>query len=391
MVKFIQAIEVIFIVLFLALPSVAQVPNTFSIDGTKPMKSKIRVESGEATFVAARQELIKDADMALKRGPYSVTCKDVIPPGGTKNDYYSLSRYWWPDPSKPEGLPYIPKDGKVNPEREKIPDYEMMNNMGNDVFLLALAFFFTEDEKYAKHAKLLVDVFFFQKATRMNPHFEYSQIIRGRPDSGGATISATSLVPFVEGVQLLQGSKHWNKRDKRRLQEWFSDFLNWMLNSSKGRREASLTNNIGTYYTMQTAVYALFIGDSQLAKQIILEQAYDRIKDQINVNGEMPQELKRATPWAYIKYNTVAFNKLVEVAKKVDVDLLAYESADGVSLKKLYEWLSLFLSGKRTWNYSEEKVNPSDVYRVYKNHGVFDHMLQDKNLNASKNYREILF
>lgn len=34
----------------------------------------------------------------------------------------SVGPYWWPDPSKPDGLPYIRKDGHKNPERGKIGD-----------------------------------------------------------------------------------------------------------------------------------------------------------------------------------------------------------------------------------------------------------------------------
>ena len=34
----------------------------------------------------------------------------------------SVGPYWWPDPSKPDGLPYIRKDGHKNPDRGKIGD-----------------------------------------------------------------------------------------------------------------------------------------------------------------------------------------------------------------------------------------------------------------------------
>ena len=45
----------------------------------------------------------------------SVVEKTLTPATGNKHDYLSLSPYYWPDPTKPNGLPYIIHDGIVNP------------------------------------------------------------------------------------------------------------------------------------------------------------------------------------------------------------------------------------------------------------------------------------
>ena len=37
----------------------------------------------------------------------SVTDKADAPASGDKYDYMSLARYYWPDASKPDGLPYV--------------------------------------------------------------------------------------------------------------------------------------------------------------------------------------------------------------------------------------------------------------------------------------------
>src|SRR5690606_41789327 len=67
-------------------------------------------------YEAADGKLLQQADKALTRKAYSVTQKDGIAPSGNKHDYVSLSRYWWPNPDTPDGLPYIYKDGQSNPE-----------------------------------------------------------------------------------------------------------------------------------------------------------------------------------------------------------------------------------------------------------------------------------
>ena len=52
-----------------------------------------------------------EADEALESESLSVMMKKKTPASGDKHDYMSLARYYWPDPSKPDGLPYISVTG----------------------------------------------------------------------------------------------------------------------------------------------------------------------------------------------------------------------------------------------------------------------------------------
>src|SRR5438094_735275 len=72
----------------------------------------------------ALQKLRQDAERALKVEPITVTSKTFLAPSGDKHDYLSLAPYWWPDPAKPDGKPYVRKDGERNPEIEAIPDHK---------------------------------------------------------------------------------------------------------------------------------------------------------------------------------------------------------------------------------------------------------------------------
>src|SRR6187401_3332110 len=60
------------------------------------------------------KRLRKNAEISRKRGPYSVINKNEVAPSGDKHDYLSYARYWWPDPDKGDGMPYIRHDGKTN-------------------------------------------------------------------------------------------------------------------------------------------------------------------------------------------------------------------------------------------------------------------------------------
>jgi hypothetical protein len=68
----------------------------------------------------------------------------------------------------------------------------------------------------------------FGLATRMNPNFEYGQIIRGNGKSAThigraeGLISARALVNPIRAVKMLQTSRtrHWSKEDTAGMVDW---------------------------------------------------------------------------------------------------------------------------------------------------------------------------
>lgn len=72
-------------------------------------------------FYATTYETLKtEADKLLDSQALSVMMKEKTPASGDKHDYMSQARYYWPDPTKPNGLPYINRDGVSNPELNKL-------------------------------------------------------------------------------------------------------------------------------------------------------------------------------------------------------------------------------------------------------------------------------
>jgi len=99
------------------------VPKTLVLDGALLEKHRAEHAAAESSRAGDIADLLKTADKILKAvKTYSVTKKSQTPPSGSKNDYMSQGPYWWPDPSKPNGLPYIRRDGERNPEINNIPD-----------------------------------------------------------------------------------------------------------------------------------------------------------------------------------------------------------------------------------------------------------------------------
>ena len=74
----------------------------------------------EPFYATAYQALQAEADKLLDVQPLSVMMKEKVPASGNKHDYMSQARYYWPDPTKPDGLPYVSRDGESNPELNKL-------------------------------------------------------------------------------------------------------------------------------------------------------------------------------------------------------------------------------------------------------------------------------
>ena len=222
-------------------------------------KSKALLTSGDESATKALKKLMEQANKALLIMPPSVMEKKKVPPSGDKHDYMSIAPYFWPDPAKPNGQPYLRKDGKVNPE-SRDPDANdtlRARLLGDATETLALAYFFTKEEKYATHAAKLVRTWFLDPATRMTPHFRFAQAVPGVNDGRGTGIlEARSFAVAADAVVLLAGSPSWSVDDQKALDAWGNTYLDWLLTSKNGADECAAKNNHGTWYDVQAAHWA---------------------------------------------------------------------------------------------------------------------------------------
>ena len=335
--------------------SKAQQPIVFSINAVTLEKNKSRINARDPLITPAYKQLIKDADKALDFAPVSVMEKKNDPPSGNKHDYMSLAPYFWPNPATANGLPYIRKDGQTNPEVKEYNDKEYMPKLCEVVNTLGLAYYFSGENKYAEHATHLLRVWFLDTATKMNANLNFAQAIKGTNDGRGAgLIDSRHFIKVTDAIGLIQTSKYWTVKDQLGMKQWFADFLNWMQTSKNGIDEMNAKNNHGDWYDAQRLSMALFIGNTDLVKKIVLN-AQSRLDKQMDDTGMFPLEMERTTSLHYSVFAMEAFFYIAQMSEKTNIDFWNYVSPSGKSLKKAFDALYPYLSKEKIWTGTQIK------------------------------------
>jgi hypothetical protein len=333
------------------------------VDYNKTSEVKKRIRQKDKNYLPAYNALIEKAEVAMNEGPFSVMYKNRIPASGDKHDYMSLGSYWWPDPSKPDGLPYIRKDGERNPETlSDEVDRASVAQLFKNVESLGWAYYFSGEEKYAIKATMLLEVWFVNEDTKMNPNLNYAQGIPGRFDGrlGGIIDLSTKIDQIYSPVQILETNHFLSENTRTILYGWFEDYLDWLLTvgskpGKDGKTEADAQNNHGTHFDAQAVGICILLGKNEMAKTILEASKTKRIASQIESDGSMPLELGRTKSLGYTSMNLRAFTYLAIMADKVGLDLWSFETDDGRGIGKAYKFLDPFVQGNKKWEYKEIK------------------------------------
>jgi Alginate lyase len=335
------------------------------VDGAHVGSVRESLRRGEPQFQSALTALEADAKAGLSVAPMSVMDKDVTPPSGDKHDYMSQAPYWWPDPSKPDGKPYIHKDGQRNPEIDKITDRANLARLARTAFTLSLASYFSGRQDYAQHAAQLVRVWFLDEPTRMNPNLNFGQGIPGIANGRPAGIVETRFLPqIIDSVTLLRSMSTWTAADDQALQDWMRAYLQWLEESALGREESSGGNNQETWEEVQVVALALYTRRAGPARGA-LQRSEAAIGKEFEPDGKQPRELERTRAWDYSIFNLTAYLHVAAMGERLGFDLWNYSTPDGRSLRKGVDFLIPFATAEKRWPYQQiTPFRPSELHLV---------------------------
>ncbi len=330
-------------------------------EALEAMKARLLANPQDPAYV----KLMKDADAAMSKGPWTVTSKSRVPPSKDIHDYASLAPYWWPDPSNPSG-PYIRKDGNINPERATDAfDVTKLEAMTMNVEALGYAYYFTGDAKYAERAAMFIRVWFLDPQTRMNPNVNFGQNVPGVSNGRAeGVIDMSRMARVIEAVGLMAPSGALKPEEQSGLQAWFGDLVTWMGKSPVAKEERDAKNNHGTHYDLQYVHFAMFANQPDVALKTLKAFAKTRINTQIKPDGSMPLELTRTRSLHYVTDNASAMFDVAALGECMDVDLWSYEGPQKQGLRIAADFLADYAGREREWKWQEISMNPEDLYEA---------------------------
>lgn len=341
----------------------SETPDLIFTNSSAMSQAREAIRHGKSKPLAMLELLQAEADRALQEPPHSVMDKTFLPPSGNKHDYISQGPYWWPDPEKADGLPYIRRDGEVNPEVRNFTDHTYFGNLMDDVDILAKTYYFTGEEKYAEKAAQLLRVWFMDEGTRMNPNLKFGQGIPGRTIGRGIGIIETRrLGQVTDGIALLRTSRQWTENDEKGMQEWMSSYLDWLLTSQHGQDELVHPNNHGTWYDVQVGALALFTGREDIARERVTAAKKLRLDAHIAADGEQPHETSRTKGWSYSVMNLLGLFHIAMLGDHLGIDLWSYRNTNGATLQDALDYLIPLTLGEKPLPFQQiSPVHPENL------------------------------
>ena len=283
---------------------------------------------------------------------------------GNPQDYTSMGPYWWPDPDKADGLPYIRRDGHVNPEsRGNRSDSPAMKEMASNVEILAASWHHTRQPAHARKAGDLLRRWFLEPGSRMNPHLQYAQAIPGICDGRAiGIIDGVALLAIPTALRQLQNAPGWSAAEENAIQTWFSQYLDWLDQSPRGREIDQAANNHATWYDVQRVTHARFTGREELARKVLSQVAARRIDRQIQADGSQPHEIARTLSWGYSLMNLRGMFLLARHAETSGPDLWNHRGPGGRGLLAALLYLARFCHTATPWPHPSLRApNPDDL------------------------------
>ncbi len=277
---------------------------------------------------ALRAQVLALAGEALLRGTMSVMDKTNVAASGDPHDYHSRAPYYWPDPDRRGGFPYLRRDGERvaearlgHPAAEAF-DRDRLRHMFAGVVSGALAGVTTGLPLDSEFAAAFVRRWFLDPVTAMNPHFAYAQVRPGHDDErgqGSGLIEWRRVGALLDAVGLLERSGALAAGEVEALRSWFRAFAEWMRSSPQGTAARRSRNNIGTYYDTEMLAMSLFTGDLDEAGRCFRRLSV-RAQEQFAADGRQSQEEARTLPVHYAVFNLLDWSEAGTVARRLGLE-----------------------------------------------------------------------
>jgi hypothetical protein len=310
---------------------------------------------------------LNKANIILTQTIPTILDKSVTAPSGDKHDYLSVQMYYWPDPTKPGGIPYISRDGVRNPETDnKFPDRRHFDQVLRNVPWLARAAYITGQLQYKDQALKYVRTWFIAPQTRMNPNLNYAGFPPGaRKSDPSSIVEIHSLPEFLEGVRLLEVQNAFTPAEEEALHNWMRSLLVWLRTSTPGKIASMDGSNRGIHYEAVVSALALYVGDRESVIWSIEETKKRHLNKELAADGSLPQELRRSNSLGYSRFALEGLFEQATYASSIKIDLWHYKAPNGAGIRSALDFIFPYLVGEQKWPYQQiEPIPPANYFAL---------------------------
>jgi SAM-dependent methyltransferase len=210
-----------------------------------------------------------------------------------------------------------------------LPEQSRLKRLFDHVTVLALAWYFTREGRFASRAADLVRTWFITPATRLDPtapdQMRTEPVHEETPDR---IVETAGLVHVLDAIRLIFRSGMISGQDATALRAWFRAFLDWLRKSAEGRAAVSSAHHLGTCYDVCIAAVAIFLDQTSLFCHH-LNVSRMRMVGQIRSDGTQPSESSQDRPLHPELLNLQMWANLARFARAAGVDLWNPETLEG--------------------------------------------------------------
>lgn len=289
------------------------------------------------------------ANKLLEEECPTITKYPALMSKGSIHDYYSNGSYWWPNPKTANNLPYIRKDGQLNPNNFT-KHKDLLLKLSIDSSVLYRAYHLTKERKYIEKLEKNLHTFFVNPNTKMNPSLNYSQAIPGICEGRSIGLIDTLQLIDIPVITLeMERNELFSKETIKGLKSWFSEYSNWLINSDFGKTESKEKNNHSITYFAELSSFSLLSSNREEIQNMIIDAFKNQLIYQMKDGGFFPLELKRTRPFGYSIFVVDNLATIALLASKKN-DLWDYSNV----LKKAIYTLLPYIKDKNSWPFGTD-------------------------------------
>ncbi|EJU01866.1 chondroitin AC/alginate lyase [Dacryopinax primogenitus] len=240
--------------------------------------------------------------------------------------------------------PYKTKDGQVNPDVRQLNGVNAIQAVAQAVLYNAITFVLAGGSQYTRSATSIINTFFLDSKTGMNPNLNYGQLVRGPGHQQGqfmGVLDFRGMVKIVNGILMLRSTKNsdWTSSIDSAMTTWTKSYLQWIQTSNIGVAASKATNNHGTFWHAQAAALQILVGDEVGARQTIKNFFTGAFQDQIAASGEQPWEAARkGRSFHYRAFNLEALFTIGKLADQLGLNVWVLKTKSGATIQDAVDY-----------------------------------------------------